>query len=129
MPDAPTMMALPAPLKHPSTPRPAPGWGGRRPGAGRKPRPRPVAPAITPEPAPEPPRVPYIGAIVWRRVSLGRDQAVRPALVVEVETPGDPASALWLATFWPGGIVNESVPAAPEGEPKADCWTWPEAPA
>jgi hypothetical protein len=92
-----------------------PGHGGRRPGAGR---PRKPAPA---------PHAPDVGDVVLfgdpdsRRPDV---VAVRPAVVLWADRPGDPDSPLDLSVLSVAG--SRGVRDVPYGAgPAPGCWAWP----
>ena len=107
-----------------------PGRGGSRPGAGRKPKPRPEPVAPLAETIATPPLIPEVGDIVlvgWTEDDLytrERKRVPRPAVVIETNQPGDPASDLTVALFDIRQVKTlYSVPHAPTLRP--GYWSWP----
>lgn len=105
------------------------GRGGRRPGAGRRPKPRPEAP---PALAPEPSRItPSIGEVVLYHECMGYNQCMgqhasgliaRPGIVVWAGSTSDPESKLSLSIVREDQLVLvNGVPHAPA--PRQGCWT------
>jgi hypothetical protein len=76
--------------------------------------------------------VPKVASVVlfWDSIPDGtrRSYVPRPAIVVEVDEPGDPQSTLTLAVFdLPRRQVDfvYGVPAALRPGEEGGCWSWP----
>jgi hypothetical protein len=116
----------------PSSSSPRSGRGGRRPGAGRPRKARPESSPNLSNRSLLPRPVPKIASVVlfWDSIPDGtRSYFIpRPAIVVEVDDPGDPESTLTLAVFAPTRPHVDflyGVPAGLRPGEEGGCWSWP----